>query len=55
MIVSKQRIVDAYKAVYELHTTDSERFKDVQERTGAGMGCIQKTIGEYHEEAKEAA
>ena len=53
MIVSQQRIVEAYEAVYHDHKDDSERFKAVKERTGAGLGCIAKTMHDYHEEGKE--
>ena len=52
MIVSKERIAEAYEAVYELYKTDEQRFKAVQERTGAGIGCIRKTVGQYHEECE---
>jgi hypothetical protein len=53
MIVSKQRILEAYESIYALHKNDSERFKAVQERTGAGLGCIAKTMSDYHEEGRE--
>lgn len=52
MIVSQERIAQAYEAVYHDYKTDSERFKAVQERTGAGLGCIAKTMRDFHEEGK---
>jgi hypothetical protein len=53
MIVSRNRIVEAYEAVFHEYKTDCERFKAVQKRTGAGLGCIAKTMSEYHEENRE--
>lgn len=53
MIVSQERIAQAYEAVYHDYKTDSERFKAVQERTGAGLVCIAKTMRDFHEEGKE--
>ncbi len=53
MIVSRERIVEAYEAVYHDYKTDSERFKAVQEKTGAGLGCIAKTMSDFHEEGRE--
>ena len=53
MIVSQQRIVDAYEAVYHYHKTDDDRFKAVRESTGAGLGCIAKTMSDFHEEGRE--
>jgi hypothetical protein len=52
-IVSRHIIVEIYEAVYHDHKDDSERFKAVQEKTGAGLGCIAKTMSDYHEEGKE--
>ena len=53
MSVSQTIIAQAYEAVYHDYKTDSERFKAVQERTGAGLGCIAKTLHDYHEEGRE--
>ena len=52
-IVSRYRIVEVYELVYDRHKTDEQRFKDIQQRTGAGLGCIERTMGEYHETGKE--
>lgn len=52
-IVSRFRIFEVYEQVYHQHKTDEQRFKAVQEQTGAGIGCIRQTVCDAHEEGRE--
>ena len=51
--VDRFRIFEVYEQVYHQYKTDEQRFKAVQEQTGAGLGCIRQTIGDAHEEGRE--
>lgn len=49
-VVSKEKIIEIYEAVYSLHPNDVKRMADVHKKTGANMDCITETIAEYQEQ-----
>lgn len=54
MIVSKQKIIETYLAVYALHQNDVKRLAEVHKITGINMDCITAIIKEYQEQFEPA-